>query len=357
MIDYLSRPQRIAMGLMFVLSATIIGFVIHRFLASVTVAVFLYYCSRPIYRRISDRVSERYVSLSLTLVITLVPLLFLFVYTLQLTLSELTQFVIQFDLQNREFIPQQLYELNILFTDAQSLQRFFQNPQEFEFYSEILDWSFVVAQFVGDLLIQFFVLLITLSYLLLNDKKISNWGEENISVLFNDWSAISSSVDSDLRSVFLGNILNGIVTAILGIFFFVIFSIVSPSSISLNYPVLLGVLAGIASLIPVIGVKIVYAPTALILVTQLLVNGTEELWPYIAVFIVVSAVIVDFIPDMVIRPYITSKNVPTLLLLGSYIAGPIILGWYGFFLAPIILVVIYNFNKYELDLPRLLSFI
>lgn len=356
-MDYLSKPQRITAGLIFLASALTIGFVFAKFIASITVAIFLYYCSRPIYRFMSKRTSENYISLVVTLFITLVPLLFLFVYTLRLTLTELTQVIIRFNLQSRGVVPEEVYNLNVLVSDSQNLDQFLQNPQEFEFYSELLDWSLVVIDFIGSLLLQFLVLVIVLSYFLLHDEKISSWFDTNISPLFKNWVEFTDAIDTDLQSVFLGNILNGIVTATLAIFFFVIFTFISPSQISLNYPVLLGILAGVASLIPVLGVKVVYGPTAVILVGQLFVTGSQELWPYIALFIIVSSVIIDFIPDMIIRPYITSKNVSTLLLLGSYIAGPVIFGWYGFFLAPIILIIIYNFDKYELNLPQLLSFI
>jgi predicted PurR-regulated permease PerM len=47
----------------------------------------------------------------------------------------------------------------------------------------------------------------------------------------------------------------------------------------------------------------------------------------------------DIIPQSFLQPYISGRQLNPLMLLFAYILGPILFGWYGFFLLPILFVL------------------
>ena len=107
---------------------------------------------------------------------------------------------------------------------------------------------------------------------------------------------------------------------------------------------MLGILAGVASLIPIVGMKIIYVPTTLYLLLQGILSGGPNSLLLPIVFLIVSFLIVDCIPDLVIRPYISGKNLHTGVIMFSYIFGPLMFGWYGIFLGPMIAILIFHFG-------------
>ena len=63
--------------------------------------------------------------------------------------------------------------------------------------------------------------------------------------------------------------------------------------------------------------------------------------------------IVDVIPDIVLRPYVSGRNLHMGMVMFAYIFGPLLFGWYGLFLGPMLLVVMVHFAR--LVLPELLD--
>jgi hypothetical protein len=76
------------------------------------------------------------------------------------------------------------------------------------------------------------------------------------------------------------------------------------------------------------------------------------LW-FPAVFFAVSLVVVDTIPDLVLRPYVSGRNLHVGLVMLAYIFGPLLFGWYGIFLGPMILVLVVHFVR--IVLPELVA--
>jgi predicted PurR-regulated permease PerM len=74
---------------------------------------------------------------------------------------------------------------------------------------------------------------------------------------------------------------------------------------------------------------------------------------YVAAFIAVAVVVVDTIPDLVLRPYLSGERTHVGLLMLAYIFGPVVFGFYGLFFAPIILALGVTFA--HTALPRLLG--
>jgi predicted PurR-regulated permease PerM len=167
------------------------------------------------------------------------------------------------------------------------------------------------------------------------------------------YDAYARAVDKSLETVFFGNILNAIMTGAIGAISYSLLdlSLVAPAGLSIPYPALTGLLAGIASLIPVVGMKIVYVPVAVYLTGTAYFQGSGY-W-YVATFVAVSFVVVDSVPDLFLRPYVTGKNLHVGSVMIAYILGPLMFGWYGLFLGPIILVLVVHFVR--IVLPVLLE--
>jgi len=89
--------------------------------------------------------------------------------------------------------------------------------------------------------------------------------------------------------------------------------------------------------------KIVYVPLAAAASVPTVLGDDFALLVYVVGFLVVSAIVVDTIPDIVLRPYFSGKTTHVGLLMLAYILGPVVFGFHGLFLAPIVLVLALTF--------------
>jgi hypothetical protein len=71
------------------------------------------------------------------------------------------------------------------------------------------------------------------------------------------------------------------------------------------------------------------------------------------VFALVSFVVVDTIPDLVLRPYVSGRSLHVGSVMIAYTFGPLLFGWYGIFLMPMLLVLVFHFAR--LVLPELVQ--
>jgi len=204
--------------------------------------------------------------------------------------------------------------------------------------------------FIGNGLLHLFVMFALAFYLLRDGPRLSRWllrfGDER-GVL----RAYARAVDIDLKHIFFGNILNAIMTGAIGSISFSLLNYVAPAGLTIPYPALTGLLAGAASLIPVVGMKLVYVPIVGYLGFEAVLTGGG--YSFVFLFFAVSFVIVDSVPDFVLRPYVSGRNLHVGLVMFAYILGPLLFGWYGIFLGPILLVFIVHFAR--IVLPELLA--
>jgi predicted PurR-regulated permease PerM len=132
-----------------------------------------------------------------------------------------------------------------------------------------------------------------------------------------------------------------------------VYNVFVPSPAEVPYPALAGGLTGIASLIPVVGMKIVYFPLTILSAVPILLGGNPSNLTYIAGLLVIAIVVIDTIPDIVLRPLLSGDETHVGLLMLAYTLGPVVLGFYGLFFAPILLVIGLTFANTAL--PRLLN--
>ena len=198
---------------------------------------------------------------------------------------------------------------------------------------------------IGSVMLHMFLALSIAFYLLVDGPQLSKWVMKNVVNENGMFREYMKKVDRSFHQIFVGNILNVLITASIGIIVYTIISFwIGDSSAKIPYPAVLGILAGVASLIPIVGMKIIYVPTTLYLLLQGILSGGPNSLLLPIVFLIVSFLIVDCIPDLVIRPYISGKNLHTGVIMFSYIFGPLMFGWYGIFLGPMIAILIFHFG-------------
>ncbi|MDZ5813401.1 AI-2E family transporter, partial [Halorubrum sp. AD140] len=178
-------------------------------------------------------------------------------------------------------------------------------------------------------------------YLLIDGSRFHEW-----LLRFDDDAIVREyleTADDELEAVLYGNLLNVIAISIIAVVTYLAYNAVAPAAVEIPYPTLAGALTGVASLIPVIGMKIVYIPIAAAMSIPIALDGDLSLLVYVAGFLVVTVVVVDTIPDIVLRPYFSGETTHVGLLMLAYIFGPVVFGFHGLFLAPIILVLALTF--------------
>lgn len=342
--------MRVIIGATILALLVAVAYVMVTFVAVVVFAVFLYYAVRPIFRSLTRFGLGRRVRAMLSILLFGVPFLVLIAYTLAVVAVEVRRF-----LTERDFVEatteQLVQELNFGGLNLDSLEELVaaEGTADLDF---LLSTSLDAFSLVGSLLVQLLLVVIGTYYLLVDGPRLVAWlldtydpngvGREYV-----------EAVDAELSLALFGNIVNVFITAIVGMTTFYVYNLLVASTVAVPFPALLGALAGIGSLIPVIGIKIVYIPLCLGLAGNAWIAGEPELLVPVTILFVVSAIVVDFIPDFVIRAQVSSDKTHTGLLLIAYIIGPSIVGFYGLFLAPIILVAVTN--SITILLPSVLS--
>ena len=344
-----------------------LGSLLYYFLPAVTIGVFLYYILRPVnkkihqlYLNVSTELSEyvsatrlhkllqsQKISAFTTALVALVPSLIFISYVFSLVISESQRFIEAFDIPLSQLVNTYL-GITLVF-DRSGLQSLFQQ-QEFsaETVQQLVETGLYLTATLSDGFLQLLVSLTFVYVLLVYDEKIKSWltrAVEPSGSTLQSWRRM----DKRLSSIYLGNMLNSIVTAVLAVISYSVFFQVS--ELSFPAPVILGILVGIGSIIPVVGIKVVYGFAVLYLGSGIYVQETFNLLPDLGVFLVISIVFLDFIPDTFLRPYFSSRRVFMAILLIAYLVGTAALGVPGFFISPVVLVFFLYF--YEEQFPQL----
>jgi len=320
--------------------------VLHSFVGTFVFALFIYYSTRRIHGGIRDRVGQPTVSATLALGVLALPAVLLLVYVTAVGLQELQDFAGTTDLGPYLDVVRPYLNVSEAVENPQSLL----GGGGFDLVLNSLSEAGGYLGVVGTGLLHLFVMFAVAFYLLRDDHRLTDWTR----TLGDRWGVVEEyavAVDKSLEKVFAGNILNAIVTATVGALVYSLLNFVAPDPVSVPYPALVGLMAGLASLIPVVGMKIVYIPVAALLATRAWMAGTG--WWFVVLFAGISLVVVDVIPDLVVRPYVSGGSLHTGSLMFAYILGPLLFGWYGLFLGPVILVFVTHFAR--IVVPELVS--
>ncbi|MDQ2073268.1 AI-2E family transporter [Haloarcula sp. NS06] len=346
----------------------VVGLVLSEFLPTLVFTVFLYYASRPIYRRLGrlplpdsflNRAVpyQKQVHAAATIFFFLLPFVLLVGYTIVLVIPELQSFfgegglgaayLSQFQELQGDSPPGPLANLGfseVLAMGPAEVVDLLRNETVQSWLGRVSDTLIGSVSLLTSLLLRVFIMFAGTYYLLTDGPRLVGWFLDTF-----DGSGVlrkyAAAVDEELSSILFGNILNALVTGVIGIFVFSLYNLVAPGSVQIPFAPLVGALTGIGSLIPVVGMKIVYLPVAALLAVSAVVTGQTAALAWVALFLVVTLVVVDTIPDFLIRPYVSGDLTHVGLLMFAYILGPIAFGFYGIFLGPILLVLAAQFFR------------
>ena len=345
--------SRIPMWVAAVVLGLALSFIVWKYIGTFVLGLFVYYITRPIHRQLYTVFRQRSLAALVSLLAIVVPLILLIGYTLYVGAIQLASFAESANLQPvldalQPFIGN-LSGTSTTSTDPQAvLTSLINEPQQLLSGGAVDAANQAVTPALGYLsafgngLIQLFVVLAFAFYLLRDDHKLATWFQNELAGDGTPVHAYLTEVDHSLMTIYFGSILNAFATAILAVVFYNGLNSFSPTGLAVPAPTLLGVLTGVGSLIPVVGMKIVYIPIALLLAVEALIQNPVLIW-FPVVFAMVSLVIVDTIPDLILRPYVSGRDLHTGAVMIAYIIGPLLFGWYGLFLGPLILVLVIHF--------------
>lgn len=336
----------------------VLAFVAEAYLGTFMLGLFLYYATRPVYSRIRDRMGQQSVGAAVSLLVLSLPIVLLVSYTVLVAFQELSAFVGQNQDGLWTVLEPYLGSFDAVRNPGELLGTFLEDPRalfdaaDTATVGTLLESLAGTASFVLGAALQLFIAFAFAFYLLRDDRRLASWTRENLSGEGGIVNAYMSAVDRDLKTIYFGNILNAFAIAVIASVCYNAINLFAPSTMSIPSPTLLGALTGAGSLIPVVGMKIVYVPVTVLLAVEAALTDPATLWVAL-VYGGVSLVIVDTIPDFLLRPYVSGRNLHTGTVMFAYIIGPALFGWYGLFLAPLLLVVAVHFVR--IVLPELVS--
>lgn len=338
--------ERPIWGILGIALAAFLCYFLQSFVGTFVFGLFFYYVSRPVYRPLHRHVPSRGVAAGLALSIVALPLVGLLLWVSIAALRE-------YRLANVSFVSERLSPVLSPYLDLSPVRSVsgLPLPTSVDAIRTALG-TFVQYLSVFGIGITHLVLMILLAfYLLRDDHRLVAWGLQ-----FDDDGYLERffrAVDSDLHHIFFGNILNAAFAGVIASVLYLGLGEIAPAGLGIPHPVLLGALAAVASLIPIVGMKLVYLPVSGYLYAVAYLSPADPGYWFPTSFLVLSFVVVDSIPDIVLRPYVSGKNTHVGMLMLSYIFGPLLFGWYGLFLTPILLVLVLQYSR--IILPELVG--
>lgn len=292
----------------------------------------------PVAKRIQSKVKYESISIFIAIILVVIPLILLFGYIFW----EISVFADLFFNSTNIIGPSSL-SINELFNSAVSTL-----PVEIQgvikpylptlsgglqsIFSYLLKFIVSLVKSFSDILIQLFVLICSIYYFTRDGDEI--W--ENIFVFIPEkhkdfFGNTINEVANVLKSIFYGHFLTAVIIGIMG----------GVGYYFLGYPfaLFIGIITGIFQLFPILGPWIVYwtlAAYAIFVTGDIVQAILTILWGFVL-----------SLSDMYIRPALASNyaDIPSLILLVGFMAGPYVFGIVGFILGPLILGVTYAVIK------------
>jgi predicted PurR-regulated permease PerM len=337
-----SRAQRVRAGwwIFVLLLGLVAAFIAGAFIGLLALGVFGYYATRPINRRIGHHVDSEAVSAGLTVVLVLLPIVAVAVYALVQVLQQLPTFLngstglpalVRSNVDLRPVPPDQRRAImRVLETPTAAV-----SPSSIDALARL--GVRVVSALAGTLVL--LALSVTLSYFLLkNDDELSTALRDLFGGTETTAYAYATAVDGDLESVFFGNLLFVVAMTAVSAVAYSLTNLLAPAGLAIPMVFVLAFLTGVASLIPIVVGKVVYLPVVATLTLQAYSTPGRQ-FAFVAVVFTVYFLLLDLLPQTFLQPYLSGRHLDMVMLMFGYLLGPILFGWYGFFLLPIIFVV------------------
>ena len=324
----------------------IVAAVVYMFLPWVVLGLFIYYVARPINRWLRPRIGGFSPVVSLLLIVVPV-VLFLGVF-LAIAVGQLAAFA-RSDMAAR-FLEQSPVDVGTIPDDPDQLVNAATTTlQDPSVQSLVADAQAIIGAGAASLSMLFLSVLFAF-FLLGEDQRLAQWGRKY--VLGDDALSISylEAVDEGLNSVYFGYTLTIFAIMVLTGIIYNVFNLFAPGNLLIPATILLAVITGIFTLVPIVGRSIIYLGIAAILALGAIQTNLTSLW-YPVVFFLFMTIAFDNVVRTYIRPYLSGKMFHLALVMFAYLLGPSLFGWYGIFLGPLVMVIVVQFL--QVTLPEL----
>jgi predicted PurR-regulated permease PerM len=178
------------------------------------------------------------------------------------------------------------------------------------------------------------------AYFLLQDgDRCYRWCHEYLFAEESVLDAYLRAVDRDLETVYLGNVFSVGLVAVGAAVVYNAYNLLAPAAVEMPIPTALALATGLASFVPIVVGKLVYVPlTGGLSVAALRTDPGLVAYP-VGLFLV-ALVCLDIVPQTVVRPYLSGRDLHTGATMLSYVLGATVFGWYGLFVGPLVLVLV-----------------
>ena len=346
-----SRRARVVLWVLTVGLVAGLAYFAWRFAGTLVLGLFVYYVTRPVFERIHVRVENRTLAVVVSLLTIALPVLLLVAWTLIIAVQALAEFLDEETMARLEELAGPYVDLSSVFANGEgALQTLLTDPTQLQsldlggFASGALSTVLASVSVVAGAALQAFIVLVIAFYLLRDDHRIAAWSRRTFAEEGGVVETYLVRVDRELKSVFFGNILNALFTGVLAVVTFLVLNAFAPEIVRIPQPALLGLLVGAASLVPAVGIKLITVPIGAYLLGRAALLDPGTIW-FPLVFFLVSFVVVDYIPDQLLRPYVSGRNLHVGAVMLAYLFGPLLFGWYGIFLGPLLLVLVFEFAQ------------
>lgn len=314
-------------------------------------AIFVYYISRPLYRRLLKITKRESLSAFISIFLLIFPVSIVFLWGMSIAVAETLRFISSLDASYARAVG------NFLAQHSKSLQElsFDQWISLAGRYQNIQDTITVGVNLIFrslDILLRLILVYTSTTYLLIDGPRLRSWmvkvpypNETHVTAKFFD------KIDKDLHSVFYGSIQTSILMAIVAFLVFTGLNTVAPQGMMMKYTILTALMIGIASLVPMVGAALVYLPVTAVMAVSAHLNGNLMADGWFTGLFLASCLIFDYAINMVFKPHVAGKGTHQGLMLLAFLLGPLAFGPSGLFLGPIAVVVMMNYAK--IIMPRI----
>ncbi|MFC5972664.1 AI-2E family transporter [Halomarina salina] len=327
---------RIGYWLLALLALVVLVGAVYLFVGTLVTGLFLYYAVRPINRRIRSRIDGDGLAAMLTLVLVVLPLLALVGYVAFVAVQNVNSVFAQYNVQSliQPYVDvEQIRNLSELANEPRALLEQLRQSG----FQGVVSMILGVVGILANAVVHVFLMTAVVFYLLRDDRKFAGWYRSAVGT-GSPAHVIGQHMDRDISSVYFSNVLFMTSIAVFSAAFYSAFNVVAPSSVQIPLPIVLGVLTGVASIVPLVVGKIVYVPIAVFLFGAAFQSPAEVLL-YPIGFTVFAFLFLDFIPLTFLLPLLAGRSLHSGLMIFAYVGGTLVFGWYGLFLGPLILVV------------------
>ncbi|KTG09438.1 hypothetical protein AUR64_16810 [Haloprofundus marisrubri] len=317
------------------LGATL-AFVAYSFVGTLVLGLFAYYGTRPLYRRVRTVAPSDGLAAISTLLLTILPLFLVVAAIAVVGLNELSSVTGGQMEALLQAIPgtQNLSQLQSVLNQPGQVVSAVRNGQIQGMLTAGVGVLGAIANGLLHLSLAF-----TIGYFLLRDgNQVADWFRSDVADPGTAAYGYVTAVDKDLETLYFGNILLIFVVAVLATAVYHGYNLVAPDPVTVPLAALLALLTGLATLVPIVVGKLVYVPLVLALLVRAF-QASGSLIVYPLGLLVVCFLLLDILPQTVLRPYISGRKIHTGLVMFSYIMGTMLFGWYGLFLGPLVLVL------------------